>query len=362
MNTHPSDTIATLSTHHSVRRACARCLEGIDDRTLELVVTSPPYPMITMWDDLFARLSPDVHTAIEAGEGCAAFEHMHRELDRVWRESYRVLKEGGFACINIGDAVRTVDGRFRLYANHARILSACMEIGFDVLPAIHWRKPTNAPNKFMGSGMLPGGAYVTLEHEYILILRKGPKRVFRTGEERDRRRQSAVFWEERNRWYADVWTLPAVRQEKVDPAVVRRSAAFPFELAYRLIHMYSVMGDTVLDPFLGTGTTSLAAAAAGRHSVGVECDADFAALAEKRLVGVAPVAVGRARQRLEEHLRFLREYEAKGKVPGYTNRPYGVPVVTRQETDLLVAEVDGVERTGGGEYAVGYRLSQPRSD
>ena len=127
-------------------------------------------------------------------------------LTRVWREVHRVLADGGIACINIGDATRTLGDRFALYPNHARILVRLVELGFVPLPVILWRKQTNAPNKFMGSGMLPPGAYVTLEHEYILIVRKGGKRGFLSEEGKGLRRESAFFWEERNRWFSDVWS------------------------------------------------------------------------------------------------------------------------------------------------------------
>ena len=177
----------------------------VPDSSVHLVVTSPPYPMIEMWDDMFKRQSNKIATALKHQKGIEAFEWMHRELDPVWKETYRILVDGGIACINIGDAVRTVDEDFRLYPNHARILSAMLNVGFSALPLILWRKPTNAPNKFMGSGMLPGGAYVTLEHEYILIVRKGSKREFNRAPEKQIRRESALFWEERNNWFSDVW-------------------------------------------------------------------------------------------------------------------------------------------------------------
>ena len=104
----------------------------------------------------------------------------------------------------------------------------------------------------MGSGMLPAGAYVTLEHEYILIVRKGSKREFKTEVEKENRRESALFWEERNVWYSDVWTDIKGTEQKLPKAMSRlRSAAFPFELAYRLINMYSVKGDVILDSISG---------------------------------------------------------------------------------------------------------------
>ena len=106
---------------------------------------------------------------------------------------FRVLKNGRFACINIGDATRKIRDDFCLYPNHARILNYLLDIGFSALPDILWRKQANAPNKFMGSGMLPAGAYVTLEHEYILIVRKGSKREFKTEDEKENRREVLCF-------------------------------------------------------------------------------------------------------------------------------------------------------------------------
>ncbi len=98
---------------------------------------------------------------------------MHSALDDVWAEISRVLVPGGIACINVGDATRTVGDSFRVYPNHARVTDAFVELGFEPLPDVLWRKPTNSAAKFMGSGMIPPNAYVTLEHEYVLVFRKG---------------------------------------------------------------------------------------------------------------------------------------------------------------------------------------------
>ena len=126
----------------------------------------------------------------------------------------------------------------------------------------------------MGSGMLPAGAYVTLEHEYILILRKGSKREFKLDAQKQNRRESAFFWEERNAWFSDVWMdLKGTSQNLGNRTARLRSAAFPFDLPYRLLNMFSVKGDTVVDPFLGIGTTMWAAMAAGRNCIGYEIEA-----------------------------------------------------------------------------------------
>ena len=171
-----------------------------------------------------------------------AFELTHRELDKVWLECFRVLKEGGFLCINIGDATRNIKGEFELYNNHSRIITYCTNIGFTNLPNIIWRKPTNSPNKFMGSGMLPCGAYVTLEHEWILIFRKGSKRLYKGDTEKEQRRQSSFFWEERNHWFSDLWEIKGTKQAITNTKSRERNASYPFTVPYRLINMYSQRG------------------------------------------------------------------------------------------------------------------------
>ncbi len=325
-----------LQTRHRVFRADARRMAAVADASVHLVVTSPPYPMIAMWDEAFSRQDAGIARALANGRAREAFGRMHALLDPVWEEIHRVLLPGGFACINIGDAVRSFNGDFGLYANHARILERLQQVGFTCLPAILWRKPTNAPTKFMGSGMLPAGAYVTLEHEYILIVRKGGKRRF-TSEERQRRRESAIFWEERNLFYSDIWTdIRGVGQALGGKAARDRSAAFPFELALRLILMYAIKGDTVLDPFLGTGTTTLAAAAAGRSSIGYEIDPALGRLEGRFDAAVLEAMQAQVRARLERHASFVRDREARQGPLKYRNRHHGFGVVTRQEQQLVI--------------------------
>lgn len=327
------------TTHHILIQDAAK-LDKIPSDSVDLIVTSPPYPMIEMWDSLFTGRDSSIDKALKNGEGQKAFELMHQMLDSVWDEAFRVLKKGGFACINIGDAVRTIHSDFALYSNHTRILQHLLQIGFTVLPAIIWRKQTNAPNKFMGSGMLPAGAYVTLEHEYILILRKGGKRGFSNESEKQNRRQSAIFWEERNFYFSDIWfDIKGSRQELNDKDLRKRSAAFPFELAYRLINMYSVKNDTVLDPFLGTGTTLAAAMTAARNSIGCEIEPKFL----DTIMGIKKNIINLAREtietRLNDHLFFIGERTGAGKPVKHKNLPYGFPVMTLQEKELIINEL-----------------------
>ena len=216
-----------MITRHQIYFQDSRNMAALAPDSVDLVVTSPPYPMIEMWDAMFVDQNAEIGNALHKDDGPMSFELMHKQLDAVWQEVWRILKEGGIACLNVGDATRTINSRFRLYPNHSRILNQFLKLGFQALPAILWRKQTNAPNKFMGSGMLPPGAYVTLEHEYILILRKGPKREFNLDAEKQNRRQSAFFWEERNAWFSDVWMdVKGTSQHLSDRAARLRSAAF----------------------------------------------------------------------------------------------------------------------------------------
>ena len=112
-----------MQTKHQLVVSDSRKMSEIKDQSIDLVVTSPPYPMIQMWDELFSSLSPQVEGFLKLSDGNSAFEAMHIELDKVWRELYRVLKAGSFACVNIGDATRTIGDRFLLYSNHSRIIS-----------------------------------------------------------------------------------------------------------------------------------------------------------------------------------------------------------------------------------------------
>ncbi|MGM0372521.1 MAG: DNA-methyltransferase [Halobacteriota archaeon] len=341
-----------METRHRVEVADARDMRAVETDSVELVVTSPPYPMIEMWDDLFADLDPAVGDALEAGDGQTAFELMHEALEPVWAELERVLVDGGIACINVGDATRTLADSFRVYQNHARILGAFEELGFEPLPEILWRKPSNSGTKFMGSGTLPPNAYVTLEHEYVLVFRNGPtRRDFEPGS--PRRYESAYFWEERNRWFSDVWTdLTGELQTLNHDALRDRSAAYPVAVPYRLINMYSVYGDTVLDPFWGTGTTSLAAMAAGRNSIGYELEPEFATVFEERVANVPTLTEQVIEKRLGAHREFVASAREDGRDFGYQAKHYEFPVTTKRERGIRFYPIDRVEETKSGYRAV----------
>ncbi|HPM38133.1 MAG TPA: site-specific DNA-methyltransferase [candidate division Zixibacteria bacterium] len=332
------------TTRHVVHFRPATALADLPEEGTALVVTSPPYPMIEMWDNSFGDQDERIGDALRQEQGEAAFALMHQLLDRVWGEVARVLAPGGIACVNIGDAARSIGSGFRLFPNHARVIDAFLRLGLHNLPNIIWRKPTNAPNKFMGSGMLPPGAYVTLEHEYILIFRKGDKRVFRSPDEQRRRAESAIFWEERNRWYSDVWSDLTGAPQKLASAARSRSGAFPFELAWRLVNMFSIKGDVVLDPFVGTGTTLLAAAANERHSIGYEIEFGLRPALLRQLGETPGVSRQVLRERIERHLALVGRRTAEGKPPTFTVSRHGWPCVSRQETGMVLRPAASVRQ------------------
>lgn len=321
--------------NHTIYFNAAQNMSQIKDKSVDLVVTSPPYPMIEMWDDIMSNQNQDIRSAFDNNKPREAFELMHEELDKVWKECWRVLKDGSFLCINIGDATRTINGEFALYNNNTRIIQACEKLGFINLPNILWRKATNAPNKFMGSGMLPCGAYVTLEHEWILIFRKGGKRVYKTAEAKESRRESSFFWEERNVWFSDVWEIKGVKQNINKAPSRERNASYPLEIPYRLINMYSQKGDVVLDPFMGLGTTAIAAIINERNSVGYEIDPLLKPLLKDILnsTDISQVNVF-LYNRYKKHLDFVEERIKQKKEVKYDNEKLNCKVMTGQETNL----------------------------
>lgn len=335
-----------MKTSHQLLTGSSARLSKIDDACINLTVTSPPYPMIEMWDEMFSKQNHKIGEALAENNGALAFELMHREMDKVWTELERVTVSGGFVCINIGDATRTIAQNFQLFSNHARIIQKFISLGFQNLPNIIWRKATNSPNKFMGSGMMPPGAYVTLEHEHILIFRKGYKREFHTTDEKEARRASSYFWEERNVWFSDLWDFRGASQSIKNSKTRERSAAYPFELSYRLINMFSVKGDNVLDPYLGTGTTVLSAMAAGRNSFG--CDIDKVLIKDffkQNLESLKYDLNQVVYDRLKRHETFVEERKKeKGEDTfKHVSKHYDFAVMTNCERHLMLNYLKDIE-------------------
>ncbi len=260
-----------IETSHTLICGDARRMRTLPDESIALVVTSPPY-----WT--LKEYPANEHQLGEVED----YNQFHKELERVWDECFRVLVPGGRLCINVGDVAvsRRAHGRHRVFPLHADILVHARLVGFDVLTPIFWFKRTNMKTEvsrtgsyFLGKPYEPNGI-IKNEVEYILLLRK-PGEYRKPTEEQ--RQLSRIPKEDYHRWYRAFWDDIPGASTKDHPA------PYPVELARRLVRMFSFVGDTVLDPFLGSGTTSVAAAEAGRHSVGFDIEASYLDMAERRL-------------------------------------------------------------------------------
>jgi site-specific DNA-methyltransferase (adenine-specific) len=258
-------------TEHILRLGDARNLEWIDDESVHVAITSPPYWTLKKYNDHPSQLG-DV----------ADYEHFHDELDKVWRHVYRVLVPGGRLVCVVGDvciARRRNKGRHMVMPLHADISVRCRRIGFDYLTPIFWYKIANASyevengSSFLGKPFEPN-AILKNDTEYILMLRKHGG--YRKPTE-EMRRLSKLTKDEYDKWFRSTWTGLTGASTRNHPA------PFPLELAYRLVRMFSFIGDTVLDPFVGTGTTMVAAVQAGRNSIGNEVDPEYFKQARKRV-------------------------------------------------------------------------------
>ena len=280
-----------MQTQHRIILGNSQQMHELADESVQLMVTSPPYPMIAMWDELFAKTDPRIADLFKklATDGNdetvrQIYNAMHDYLAKVWQETYRILVDGGIACINIGDATRSINGKFQLFPNHSRTTEVCEKIGFTTLPYILWKKPTTKPmykgkGAFLGSGFLPPNAYVTLDCEFILLFRKGRLRKFQPKD--TLRYESAFTKKQRNEWFSQIWAVKGTRQTANQ--LERRTAAYPEEIADRLIRMFSIKGETVLDPFLGSGTTTKLAIQNGRNSIGYEVDRNLLPVITKKM-------------------------------------------------------------------------------
>ncbi len=238
------------------------------DESIDLIVTSPPY-----W-----CLKDYGHPEQIGYED--SYEEYLGHLREVLAECRRVLRPGCRAAVNIGDQYLRASehGRYRVQPIPAHLTDIGLRLGFDFMGNILWRKisttQTTGGGQWMGSMYYPKDGHVTYEHEYILLFRKlGAWRV----PSPEIKEQSRLTKQERQSWFRGVWDdLPPVKQKG-------HAAAFPVELPRRLIKMYSFVGETVLDPFLGSGTTMLAAAQEGRDSVGYEINPEYEALVREKM-------------------------------------------------------------------------------
>ena len=255
--------VRKIPTKHKVLLGDARGME-LPDNSVQLVLTSPPY-----W-----TLKEYRNTDGQMGH-ISRYDEFIEQLDRVWQRCYRSLVPGGRLICVVGDVClsrRKNDGRHTVVPLHASIQESCRKIGFDNLAPIIWHKIANAAHEvenggagFLGKPYEPN-AVVKNDIEFILMERKSGG--YRTPEPATRI-LSLIGAEDHKLWFQQIWTGVTGASTRSHPA------PYPLVLADRLVRMFSFVGDTVLDPFLGTGTTVVAAALAGRNSIGIEIDPHY---------------------------------------------------------------------------------------
>ncbi|MFC2719401.1 MAG: DNA methyltransferase [Bacteroidota bacterium] len=237
------------------------------DSSVHLVVTSPPYWQLK-----------DYGADNQIGFN-DSYENYINNLNLVWKECYRVLYDGCRLCINIGDqfARAVYYGRYKVIPIREEIIKFCESIGFDYMGAIIWKKVTTSNTTGggvqMGSYPYPRNGILKLDYEFILIFKKLGDAPKPTKEQKERSKMTADEW---NTYFAGHWNFAGIKQNG-------HIAMFPEELPTRLIKMFSFVGETVLDPFLGSGTTSLAAKNTDRNSIGFEINSEFTSVIREKL-------------------------------------------------------------------------------
>lgn len=248
-----------MLTKHTIIQGDSRHMNELSDGSVHLIVTSPPYWQLKDY-------------GADAQIGFVdSYEQYINHLNLVWSECFRVLHDGCRLCVNIGDqfARSVYYGRYKVIPIHSEIIRFCETIGFDYMGQIIWQKNTTmnttGGGAVMGSYPFPRNGIAKLDYEYILLFKKQGKAPVPTKEQKE---MSAMSNEEWNKYFSGHWTFGGVKQDK-------HIAMFPEELPRRLIKMFSFTGETVLDPFMGSGTTARAARVLGRNSAGYEINPDF---------------------------------------------------------------------------------------
>ena len=258
-----------MKTIHKIINGDSRKMNELRDRSVHLIITSPPYWQLK-----------DYGTDNQIGFN-DSYENYINNLNLVWSECHRVLHEGCRLCINIGDqfARSVYYGRYKVIPIHSEIIRFCETIGFDFMGQIIWQKATTmnttGGGAVMGSFPHPRNGIVKLDFEYILLFKKQGNAPKPTVEQKE---NSAMTNEEWNTYFNGHWYFNGAKQDK-------HLAMFPEELPARLIKMFSFPNEIILDPFLGSGTTSLVAKKLNRNSVGYEINPEYIPIIKERIGG-----------------------------------------------------------------------------
>jgi len=254
-------------TKHRVIIGDSRKMSELDDSSVQLIITSPPYWQLK-----------DYGNGNQIGFD-DTYEDYINNLNLVWNECYRVLENGCRLCINIGDqfARSVYYGRYKIIPIRTEIIKFCEVVGFDYMGAIIWQKVTTCNTTggatIMGSFPYPRNGIIKIDYEFILIFKKPgtARKVIKTIKDK-----SKLTIDEWNQYFAGHWNIPGEKQNG-------HLAMFPEEIPRRLIKMFSFVDDTILDPFLGSGTTTLAAKNLERNSIGYEINPNYISVIKEKL-------------------------------------------------------------------------------
>ena len=298
----------------------SRKLSLVDDSSVQLIITSPPYWQLKD----YGKDQIGFHDS---------YEEYINNLNLVWKECFRVLSPGCRLCINIGDqfARSVYYGRYKVIPIRTEIIRFCETLGMDYMGAVIWQKATTmnttGGGAVMGSFPYPRNGILKMDYEFILLFKKlgdAPKVSY------EQKQQSAMTNEEWNKYFSSHWNFSGAKQDG-------HIAMFPEELPHRLIKMFSFKGETVLDPFLGSGTTSLAAKNLKRNSVGYEINASFRPVIQEKVTGTTP-----------HELQFL--YDNNAVIPPLDTLPYifSDPHKLNKKCDMkklnFGSKIDGTEK------------------
>jgi len=256
-----------LKTTHTIVNGDSRKLDYLEDESVQLVITSPPYWQLK-----------DYGSSNQIGFH-QSYEDYINNLNLVWQESYRVLEKGCRLCINIGDqfARAASYGRYKVIPIRTEIIKFCEAVGFDYMGAVIWQKQTTTNTSggasLMGSYPNPRNGVLSIDYEFILLFKKLGNA---NKPSKQQKKLSAMTKEEWKTYFSGHWHFGGARQKN-------HIAMFPKELPHRLIKMFSFVGDMVLDPFVGSGTTCLAAAELNRNSIGYEMNKNFIPIINEKL-------------------------------------------------------------------------------
>lgn len=256
-----------METHHRIIIGDSRKMNELPDNSVHLAITSPPYWQLK-----------DYGTNNQIGFH-HSYENYINNLNLVWKECYRTLHNGCRLCVNIGDqfARAVYYGRYKVIPIREEIIKFCENAGFDYMGAIIWQKVTTSNTTGggvqMGSYPYPRNGILKLDYEFILVFKKLGDAPKPSKEQKELSKMSAEEW---NTNFAGHWNFAGARQNG-------HIAMFPEELPKRLIKMFSFVGETILDPFLGSGTTALVAKKLDRNSVSYEINPDFIPLIKEKL-------------------------------------------------------------------------------